>query len=222
MLKKGILVAAALAWMAPSAALAVMAGGPHDLSASGPATANSAETQICVFCHVPHNGSPAVARPLWNHAATTQTLTWVNKTQRGTTMPADYTTNALAGSRGCMDCHDGTVALGALVKAPAAGTPTVAGTHVGAGGKLTAALSGVNYINPGAMDTNHPIGVKEPSAVAGFTTFVPTASITGAVNYDANGFVQCGSCHNPHDDSNTYFLTISNTGSQICTKCHNL
>lgn len=38
-------------------------------------------------------------------------------------------------------------------------------------------------------------------------------------------FVECGSCHDPHNDttagpSSVSFLRISNTGSQICTTCH--
>ncbi|MCF6192532.1 MAG: cytochrome c3 family protein [Candidatus Hydrothermae bacterium] len=32
--------------------------------------------------------------------------------------------------------------------------------------------------------------------------------------------VQCGTCHNPHDNTNAPFLEASNTGSQLCLTCH--
>ena len=47
---------------------AVIAGGPHDLSA-GSGVRNSNTTingQTCVFCHVPHSGS--TSQPLWNRS----------------------------------------------------------------------------------------------------------------------------------------------------------
>ncbi|MBI5196127.1 MAG: cytochrome C, partial [Nitrospirae bacterium] len=30
----------------------------------------------------------------------------------------------------------------------------------------------------------------------------------------------CGSCHNPHDNSNGTFLRVTNSGSGLCLKCH--
>lgn len=42
-----------------------IANSMHNLSVSGPGTVKaSSESQICIFCHVGHNGSPA--SPLWN------------------------------------------------------------------------------------------------------------------------------------------------------------
>jgi len=32
--------------------------------------------------------------------------------------------------------------------------------------------------------------------------------------------VQCGSCHNVHNNTNTPFLRISNVNSALCTTCH--
>jgi hypothetical protein len=42
---------------------------------------------------------------------------------------------------------------------------------------------------------------------------------------DTQPFVECGSCHDPHNDqtegtSSVQFLRIENTASQICTACH--
>ena len=37
----------------------------HNLSASGPgAIRASSETEVCIFCHTPHNSAPVT--PLWN------------------------------------------------------------------------------------------------------------------------------------------------------------
>lgn len=195
---------------------APMAGGLHDLSSTstGPNKSDT-QTQLCVFCHVPHNAQPAVARPLWSHTMTTANLTWAPATTvRGTTLPTSITGAALAGSRACMSCHDGTVALGDLLNGTGG---TVSGPNVTAG-RLTA---GPNFLNPSAMESNHPLGVSQPPSIAGFTGFkvVPASS---AVNYDASGFVQCGSCHNPHDNTFSPFLKIDNTGSAICVTCHDL
>jgi predicted CXXCH cytochrome family protein len=33
-------------------------------------------------------------------------------------------------------------------------------------------------------------------------------------------FVECASCHDPHDDSNDTFLRISNESSDVCLACH--
>ena len=32
--------------------------------------------------------------------------------------------------------------------------------------------------------------------------------------------VECGSCHDPHSDTNATFLRVSNTGSGVCLSCH--
>jgi predicted CXXCH cytochrome family protein len=142
-------------------------------------------------------------------------LTWAPATTvRGTTLPTSITSAQLAGSRGCMSCHDGTIAVGDLIKGLDA---TAVGPNATAG-KLTA---GVNFLNPASMQSNHPLGVPKPGAVAGFTAFkvVPPGN---AVNYDSAGNVQCDSCHNPHDNTFGTFLKISPTGGAICLTCHDV
>lgn len=34
------------------------------------------------------------------------------------------------------------------------------------------------------------------------------------------GYVECGSCHDPHNDANGRFLRIANAGSAVCLACH--
>jgi hypothetical protein len=82
----------------------------HNLSITGPGTIKAeSERGICVFCHTPHNASPAY--PLWNHdlsAVTNYTNYW------SPTLNA-YDSEAQApepdgSSKLCLSCHDGTVA----------------------------------------------------------------------------------------------------------------
>jgi predicted CXXCH cytochrome family protein len=75
------------------------------------------------------------------------------------------------------------------------------------------------------MENNHPVGVSRPADKIGFTPFNPSpTNDANGVDYDANGYVQCGSCHNPHayDDIAKPFLRKSNANSALCRTCHNL
>ena len=82
----------------------------HNLSVTGPGPVKAqTETEICIFCHTPHNANPAV--PLWNHTMSTG----VNY--------QPYTSTTLAAAVGvptgstklCLSCHDGTVAIGSTI-----------------------------------------------------------------------------------------------------------
>ena len=71
-----ILIAVAALALVPAISWAQITGTAHDLSGLGWGT-----DQICVFCHTPHNALAPQLIPLWNHAATTQTLHAVRKHQ---------------------------------------------------------------------------------------------------------------------------------------------
>jgi len=214
--KKGLLSAVVLAAIIPTAVLAgTIANTPHDLSSTSTGPNKSSTADTCAFCHVAHNGSPGAFRPLWSHTMTGQNLSWAPATTvRGTTLPTSITSTQLQGSRGCMSCHDGTVALGDLLNGSGS---TATGPNVTAG-KLSA---GKSLLNPANMQMNHPLGVPQPPVVAGFTTF-KTVAPGSAVNYDANGNVQCDSCHNPHDNAFGKFLKVNPAGGAICLTCHNV
>ena len=65
-------LAAGMALLAvPVSSQAAISGTKHDLSAKG-----WGSTELCVFCHVPHNANKTVTEaPLWNHQSTTATYT---------------------------------------------------------------------------------------------------------------------------------------------------
>ena len=176
----------------------------HNLSSSGPGPVKSATlTEVCVFCHTPHNANPAV--PLWNHAMSTATY----QPYASTTMQA--TAGVPTGSsKLCMSCHDGTIAIG----------------NTGSLGQ--AAMQGVNaqgqMTGGSALGTDlrgsHPISF---APVTGPEIVAPPAG--NVVKLDANGQLQCVSCHEPHqmdvDATTKKFLVANNASSGLCLVCHN-
>jgi predicted CXXCH cytochrome family protein len=74
----------------------------HNLSVSGPGTVKSTnETQICIFCHVPHRG--AGGAPAGSASYTPYASSTLVSPQPG--QPSGAT-------RICLSCHDGTIAPG--------------------------------------------------------------------------------------------------------------
>ena len=99
-------VMAVLLWAGWPAQAASIVASKHNLSASGTGTINSTESQICVFCHVPHVAK--TTGPLWNRDQPTGPYTPYTSTTRKITTPGAPTGASLL----CLSCHDGTIALG--------------------------------------------------------------------------------------------------------------
>ena len=176
----------------------------HNLSTTGPGPVKATTvTEICVFCHTPHNANPAI--PLWN-----QTLS-----SGQTYNPYTSTTMAAASgvptgsSKLCLSCHDGTVAIGKT-----GNKGQIAMQGVNAQGQLT----GVSSLGTNLSD-DHPI-----SFVPITGTQIINPPVGSAVKLDANGQVQCRSCHDPHqmdiDPTTKKFLVTSNSASALCLVCH--
>ena len=187
---------------APGQVMVTSPTNKHNLSRSGPGPVKStAMTEICIFCHTPHNANPAA--PLWN-----QTLSGVTYTPyTSTTMVA--TAGVPSGSsKLCLSCHDGTVAIGS----------TMSGRQIPmqglTGGKLTGPSSlGLN------LSDDHPIAFVP---VTGSQIVNP--ALGSAVKLDKNGQIQCRTCHDPHqmdiDPTAKKFLAASNSASALCVTCH--
>ncbi len=212
-----------------------VAGSPHNFSGQTWNSYNSTTMQggqICQPCHTPHNAiSPTItgnAAPLWNHTFTTATYSMYTGFEFGTLT----TTGAYIGygvtapdgtSKLCLSCHDGSVALGAY-------------------GGQTGTLY-MNDVAPGAnlgtdLTNDHPISFPYDSVVAGgvhdknfiysqyaaggsgtYVTYTSSGKTVGS-KLDANGEVQCTSCHGPHSNSRGYQLSMDNRGSALCLSCH--
>jgi predicted CXXCH cytochrome family protein len=196
---------------APTASAGTIVGSNHDLSGKGYGT-----TQICIFCHTPHNALTTAGAPLWNHTASTATYT----------VYASPTMNATVGQPGtssklCLSCHDGTVAVDSY--GGRTGT-----TNISAGANFGTALS-----------NDHPIGFTYDATLATAdgslanpatktVTIGSAPSKTGSIASTMliGGVMECASCHDVH---NTFtaagggLLKISQTApaSALCLACHN-
>jgi predicted CXXCH cytochrome family protein len=199
----------------------------HNLSSTAGANQmqnrSTDEDQVCVFCHTPHQATPAA--PLWNHRQSTVASYGVYLSP--TLNAGDVSDIAASGdvSNLCMSCHDGSVGVNQL------GNPANDTNHnptMGSGVELDAAgrLAVGRPPNMGSsLGDDHPVNFTYDAALAvadgGLVTPVSTAYVDAAQTVPLfGGKVQCASCHDPHDNTNSPFLTKSNSGSQLCITCH--
>ena len=179
----------------------------HNLSSTGPGATHDT-TQVCVFCHTPHQPAGTTQEPLWNKAATGEASYGVYGSTTMDSTPLEVVGAGVASTL-CMSCHDGTVAVGNMINGP---TVTLTpGGNVDASGFIT------GDPNVGSDLTNdHPVNMIYADAIdilADWNDPPSTAVLFG-------GTVQCASCHDVHDDANIPFLVMANTNSALCTDCH--
>lgn len=176
----------------------------HNLSVSGPGTVKAAtEDEICIFCHTPHNSSPAA--PLWNRSSPGVTYS----------LYSSSTLNALPGQPDgssvlCLSCHDGTIALGNILN----------GTPISFTGGITTMPTGTNNLSTN-LTNDHPISFVYNAVLSSNDGQLKTpAAITPPVKLE-NSKVQCTSCHDPHENLYTDFLVTTSQTSNLCNSCHN-
>ena len=202
----------------------------HNLSVSGPGQAQAvSETEICIFCHTPHNALPNT--PLWNHAVSAMQnyINYYSDTLKayppGGAPPID------GFSKLCLSCHDGTIALGALVGSPRgnieminiAGVVESGRLRPGAAGYLGTDLSGGHPLSfvfdatlvstrnaePDIMHLNWPIADPD-------VKLYPTKGGFG---------IQCTSCHDPHGGKGgpgAQPFWRKSTYDDVCLVCHDI
>ncbi len=188
----------------------------HNLSVSGPGTIRAAsETQVCIFCHTPHNSTTQA--PLWNRADPGGTYQMYWSPTMNAYPSAGSAPQPNGSTKLCLSCHDGTIALGATV---ASGTIPMSGgittMPTGSGGYLGTDLSG-----------HHPVSFQVTTAIVAENNSsgdVPLKSVTEMRSnpiafLDAEDRVQCASCHDPHQDPFGGFLRSPNE-DDTCLACH--
>ncbi len=178
----------------------------HNLSISGPGPVKSTtEGEVCVFCHVPHSARRDVPF-LWNRQDTTTNYTpYQSSTLQAT---VGQPTGA---SKLCLSCHDGTVALGALLTRPA---------EVPFAGGMRFIPEGRTRLGSDLSD-DHPVSFAYDSTLAaGNPELADPSNLPPQVRLDRNRELQCTACHDPHDDLYGKFLVMSNQYSALCTSCH--
>lgn len=176
----------------------------HNLSVSGPgSTKATTESEVCIFCHTPHNSSPQA--PLWNRKDPGQTYT----------LYSSSTIQAVPGQPDgssilCLSCHDGTVALGDVLS-----RASVIEFNNG----VTTMPAGPAHIGTNLSD-DHPVSfVYDNSLAAADGELADPANLNAEVRLE-NGKVQCTSCHDAHKDIYGDFLVASAQYSTLCGYCH--
>lgn len=181
-----------------------IANSVHNLSVGGPGTVKaSSESQICIFCHVGHNSSPAA--PLWNrHNPGGAYIPYSSST--AAVSPGQPTGTSIL----CLSCHDGTIALGKLVSK-----------------QSIVNVQGGPNMPPGRLNLTKDLSDDHPVSFDYYSSqrvkpseLVSASTLTGAVKLDNSGQLQCTSCHNVHDDQFGKFLVMSPLNGELCLACH--
>jgi len=201
----------------------------HNLSVSGPGEAKAvAETEICIFCHTPHNAAPN--SPLWNHAVSSENYTnYYSETLKayppGGAPPID------GFSRLCLSCHDGTIALGATIGSARGNIQMLSVPGIVEGGRLSSGAAG--YLGTD-LSGGHPISFVFDANLASIRNAEPDIMHLNWPIVDPDvklypaqeGYgVQCTSCHDPHGgkggpDAPPFWLKP--TYDDVCLVCHDI
>lgn len=178
----------------------------------------NAETQVCVFCHTPHEaesiqfgtGSTKLGAPLWNRALSGQSYT----PYTSSSMEADATEMAAApggSSKLCLSCHDGTMGIDKVNLLNAArnvNIPMANGLVSPVKMPSGAATTGFTRDLGTDLRGDHPISFTYDSTLASRDGELrgPDGTIVGNRARGStppkmpleNGQMQCATCHDPH------------------------
>lgn len=232
-------------------AQAGIVGSPHDFSSQSWNTDPADPATVCSTCHTPHHADSSVV-PLWAHATTSASFHMYNQanvpvSQAVAQLPA---TTPNGPSLACLSCHDGTVAINTY-----GGSPTYGGTmttHGTATYLTNSALIGtdlthshpISFVyNPALVGTgptqdkwlNNPQTTPVLQPVSGTFNLGNNMTIQGfLLNGDTQYHLECGSCHDVHNQLGTPYDPILNPklvkivgvdstgkGSLLCRSCHN-
>ena len=171
----------------------------HNLSITGPGEFRAlSEDRICIFCHTPHNATPFT--PLWNkNLQPTNYLLYQSSTLSASPQQPSGPT------RLCLSCHDGTIALGDVLR-PVGG--------IAMNMEITANRR--SYLDTD-ISNDHPVSFNYYEALPN-PELAP--AIPPGLHTYGNGNIHCTTCHDPHDDTYGKFLVMGNQYSALCITCH--
>ena len=203
-----------------SIALAGVAQTKHNFSSptQSPNAFFWGTNQVCVFCHTAHNADPT-AGALWNHETNPgQSYDMYNSP----TLDMIQSTGPHQGSLICLSCHDGTIAVNSLNNLPGPAGAGNYGTPGGAGLDGTGRLSMSSDAFVGTdLGDDHPVGITyDTNQDAAFHPKTGNAANYPDKLLSEGLYVECTSCHNPHDNTYSNFLIESNANSDLCLRCH--
>lgn len=219
-MKRGVYILAIMAVLVTGPVFGGVAQTKHNFS-SPTASPNAyfwGAQQVCVFCHTVHNADPNYGS-LLNHELDpgTSYIMYTSDTMDMTQSPSPH-----EGSLICLSCHDGTIAVNSLNNLPG---PEGAGLYGSPGGS---GLDGSGMISSGShafvgtdLRDDHPVGLFYDSTKD--NNFHPKTGNSQSYPdklLDDGLYVECTSCHNPHDNTYSNFLVESNSSSTLCLRCH--
>jgi len=218
-------------------------GSDHDLSNTGTGAihASGTESEVCYFCHAPHQSlntsdatvttGPNTQAPLWNHYLSSVASYGVYSSTSFNNLGTDIADlgGAAAGSAAvsnlCLSCHDGTVGVNVLYHGQfGQGSPAMScnGTNVPANSPCLvpdAVLIGnpATVTGTKSLADLHPINFTYDATLAGKTVdlITPVANTTGIGGASRMGV----------PGSNGTFLPLFQTASggtfkMQCATCH--
>ena len=175
----------------------------------------TSEKQVCVFCHTPHSSATGLAAPLWNRALSSTTYTaYLSSSIDASPLPDQPG----AGTKMCLSCHDGTLAIGMVSVLNGASNVNVNMTGTQAGGEIpTGSGTSTGFTRHLGIDlsNDHPISftydntlggptgtdgeLRALPVVSGATTAVDNRSASVKPIYPlAANQMQCTTCHDAH------------------------
>ncbi len=183
-------------------------GGKHDIK-------SLTESRICIFCHAPHHATSVT--PLWSREISTLTtyIPYDSTTLKATTKPSAVPRGA---SRLCLSCHDGTIALGLLAWGYNL-DPSLRSF-----GEMTQETDPSKNPNLGTdLSNDHPISFPY-SYPQNTELHEPEYAQALGIKLDEGIYVECTSCHDPHNNRYGNFLLVDSRiqHDAICTTCHNV
>ncbi len=222
----------------------------HNLSVNGPGNiksdtvANGGTTEVCVFCHTPHNATRA--RLLWNKvdwaSYPNQVADFGDNGDATTNMGTNWNSVTLQpDSLRCLSCHDGSTSVGQVAYAytqkngaainyqiPLTGSDQTGGKINNSAYLVGAFLNGAGNRD---MSKNHPVsipygasgntynGIASQAVQPGDNNFVAaTNAATNPLLKGSTGAygVECTSCHDVHGQGDpTVSATLPNHLGQM-------
>ena len=209
LLAAGLLGLTSLPMLGASLPKTDLAGTTHDIGGSG-----------CKGCHAPHNGSSANGGTagtglilLWarsfpnptNTFGVYDSATMGNKAAELGGSALTTSTDVRMYSLLCLSCHDGVTST----FSPAMKTINQVGSKASFGAGAYESLG---------LTNDHPVNMNyDPTKD---TSLQAVATVTASLPlYGSNNTVQCGTCHEPHNNINTNYLRQPNNTTH-CTTCH--
>jgi predicted CXXCH cytochrome family protein len=175
----------------------------HNLSASGARAVRApGVSQVCIFCHTPHNAVPGQA--MWNRDLIPITY----KLYESSTLEAELK-QPTGASRLCLSCHDGVMALNKVRDPGKMKMPKQMGPLIGRGSLGT------------DLSDDHPVSFVYDAALATKKReLVDPKALPLDFRLDKTQQLQCTSCHDSHESLHRKFLRRDDRAAGMCTLCH--